>query len=164
MTHGFDDQGRMYNKEGNLGDWWTPADAEGFKVPCQRMVDYFNSLWVIPGELKANGALCLGENIADHGGLNIAYDAFQMWQKKHGALPEDNGFTPEQRFFLSYANLWAGTASDEILRYLTMMDVHSPARLRINGALAQCDYWYEAFGIGENDALWVAPEERVKVW
>ena len=164
MTHGFDDQGRMYNKEGNLGDWWTPADAEGFKVPCQRMVEYFNSLWVIPGELHANGALCLGENIADHGGLNISYDAFQMWQKKHGTLPEDNGFTPEQRFFLSYANLWAGTASDEILRYLTMMDVHSPARLRINGALAQCDYWYEAFGIGENDALWVAPEERVKVW
>ena len=164
MTHGFDDQGRMYNKDGNLCDWWTPEDAEGFRKPCDAMVEYFNSLWVIPGEVKANGTLCLGENLADHGGLNIAYDAFQMWQKKHGRLSDDNGFTPEQRFFLSYANVWAGTASDEILRYLTMMDVHSIDRLRINGALAQCDYWYEAFDIQPGDALYVAPENRVKVW
>ena len=163
MTHGFDDQGRMYTKEGNMQDWWTPADAEGFKKPCDAMVEYFNSLEVLPG-LHANGAVCLGENLADHGGLNIAYDAFQMWQAKHGRLGDDNGFTPEQRFFLSYANLWAGTASDEILRYLTMMDVHSVARLRINGALAQCDYWYDAFGIQPGDSLYVAPENRVKIW
>lgn len=164
MTHGFDDQGRQYTKDGNLEDWWSPEDAEKFQVPCNQMVEFFNSLWVIPGELHANGATCLGENIADHGGLNIAYDAFQMWQKKHGRLPEDHGFTPEQRFFLSYANLWAGTASDEILRYLTMMDVHSAPHLRVNGGLAQCDYWYDAFGIQPDAALYVAPEDRVRIW
>ncbi|MCM1177785.1 MAG: M13 family metallopeptidase [Bacteroides sp.] len=164
MTHGFDDQGRQYTKDGNLEDWWAPEDAEKFKEPCDRMTEFFNSLWVIPGELHANGATCLGENIADHGGLNIAYDAFQMWQKKHGRLPDDNGFTPEQRFFLSYANVWAGTASEEIMRYLTMMDVHSIAHLRVNGGLAQCDYWYDAFNIQLGDALYVAPEDRVKIW
>ena len=164
MTHGFDDQGRMYNKDGNLTDWWVPADAEAFNATCARMSEYFDSLWVIPGQLHANGKLCLGENIADHGGLNIAYDAFQMWQKDHGKLPSDNGFTPEQRFFISYANVWAGTASEEILRYLTMMDVHSIDHLRINGALAQCDYWYEAFGIQPTDSLYVKPEDRVRIW
>ncbi len=164
MTHGFDDQGRMYTKEGNMQDWWTPSDAEGFKKPCDAMTEYFNSLWVIPGELHANGALCLGENLADHGGLNIAYDAFQMWQKKHGRLADDHGFTPEQRFFLSYANVWAGTASEEILRYLTMMDVHSVARLRVNGGLAQCSYWYDAFGIQPGDSLYIAPQDRVNIW
>ncbi len=164
MTHGFDDQGRLYTKEGNLGNWWTDADAEGFKKPCDAMVDYFNSLWVIPGELHANGALTLGENLADHGGLNIAYNAFQMWQKEHGRLGDDHGFTPEQRFFLSYANVWAGSISPEMLRYLTMMDVHSVMFLRVNGGLAQCDYWYDAFDIQPGDALYVAPENRVKVW
>ena len=164
MTHGFDDQGRLYTKEGNLGDWWTEADAEGFKKPCDAMVDYFNSLWVIPDELHANGKLTLGENLADHGGLNIAYNAFQMWQKEHGRLGDDHGFTPEQRFFLSYANVWAGSISPEMLRYLTMMDVHSVMFLRVNGGLAQCDYWYDAFDIQPGDALYVAPDKRVKVW
>ena len=164
MTHGFDDQGRLYTKEGNLQNWWTEADAEGFKKPCDAMVDYFNSLWVIPGELHANGALTLGENLADHGGLNIAFNAFQMWQKEHGRLPVDHGFTPEQRFFLSYANVWAGSISPEMLRYLTMMDVHSVMFLRVNGGLAQCDYWYDAFDIQPGDAYYVAPEDRVKVW
>ena len=164
MTHGFDDQGRLYTKEGNLENWWTDADAEAFKKPCDAMVEYFNTLWVIPDELHANGTLCLGENIADHGGLNIAFNAFQLWQKEHGRLKDDNGFTPEQRFFLSYANVWAGSTSDEMLRYLTMMDVHSVHFLRINGGLAQCDYWYDAFDIQPGDAYYVAPEDRVKVW
>ena len=164
MTHGFDDQGRHYTKEGNLENWWTDADAEGFKKPCDAMVSYFDNLWVIPGELHANGTLCLGENIADHGGLNIAYNAFQMWQKEHGRLPDDNGFTPEQRFFLSYANVWAGSTTEEMLRYLTMMDVHSVMFLRVNGGLAQCDPWYEACDIQPGDAYYVAPENRVKVW
>ena len=164
MTHGFDDQGRMYDKDGNMTDWWAPSDAEAFKAACAKMAEYFDSLWVIPGELHANGTLCLGENIADHGGLNIAYDAFQMWQQKHGRLADDHGFTPEQRFFLSYANVWAGTSSDEIKRYLTMMDVHSLDVLRINGALAQCSYWYDAFNIQPSDSLYVKPEDRVNVW
>ena len=164
MTHGFDDQGRLYTKEGNLQNWWTDADAEAFKKPCDAMTDYFDSLWVIPNELHANGKLTLGENLADHGGLNIAYNAFQMWQKEHGRLGDDHGFTPEQRFFLAYANVWAGSTSEEMLRYQTMMDVHSVHYLRINGALAQCDYWYDAFGIQPGDAYYVAPENRVKVW
>lgn len=164
MTHGFDDQGRQYNKEGNLSPWWTDADAEAFKKPCDAMVEYFNSLWVIPDVIHANGALCLGENIADHGGLNIAYNAFQMWQDKHGRLSDDNGFTPEQRFFLSYANLWAGTTSPELLHYLTMIDVHSVGFLRVNGGLAQCDYWYDAFDIQPGDKYYVAPEDRVRIW
>ncbi len=164
MTHGFDDQGRLYTKEGNLQNWWTDADAEAFKKPCDAMTDYFDSLWVIPNELHANGKLTLGENLADHGGLNIAYNAFQMWQKEHGRLGDDHGFTPEQRFFLAYANVWAGSTSEEMLRYQTMMDVHSVHYLRINGALAQCDYWYDAFGVQPGDAYYVAPENRVKVW
>ncbi|MBQ2521575.1 MAG: M13 family metallopeptidase [Bacteroidales bacterium] len=164
MTHGFDDQGRLYDKNGNLCDWWTPADGENFQKPCDAMADYFSTLWVIPGELKANGRLCLGENIADHGGLNVAFDALKLWEAKHGRLPDDNGFTPEQRFFLSYATVWASVTTPDLLRYLVMMDVHSPARLRVNGALPQIDAWYEAFGISEGDSLYVAPENRVKVW
>ena len=164
MTHGFDDQGRLYTKEGNLENWWTDADAEGFKKPCDAMVEYFNTLWVIPDDLHANGTLTLGENLADHGGLNIAYNAFQMWQKENGRLKDDNGFTPEQRFFLAYANVWAGTTSEEMLRYQTMMDVHSVHQLRINGALAQCDYWYDAFNVQPDNAMYVAPENRVRVW
>jgi len=164
MTHGFDDQGRLYTKEGNMENWWTEQDAEGFKKPCDQMTEFFDTLWVIPAELKANGTLTLGENLADHGGLSIAYNAFQMWQNEHGKLADDNGFTPQQRFFLSYANLWAGTASKEILSYLTMTDVHSVAKLRVNGALAQFDPWYDAFGIQPTDSLYVAPENRVRVW
>lgn len=164
MTHGFDDQGRLYTKEGNMEDWWAESDAEGFKKACDGMISFFDTLWVIPDQLKANGTLTLGENIADHGGLNIAYNAFQKWQDRHGKLADDNGFTPEQRFFLSYANLWASVSSPEILSYLTMMDVHSVARLRVNGALAQCGFWYEAFGIGPDDKMYVAPEDRVNVW
>jgi len=164
MTHGFDDQGRLYTKEGKLSNWWTDADAEGFKKPCDAMVEYFNTLWVIPNDLHANGVITLGENLADHGGLNIAFNAFQLWQKEHGRLADDHGFTPEQRFFLSYANVWAGCTSEEMLRYQTMMDVHSVNFLRVNGGLAQCDYWYDAFGIQPGDALYVAPENRVRVW
>jgi len=165
MTHGFDDQGRMYDKTGNLCEWWKEEDAQAFKIPCGKMTEYFDSLWVIPGELHANGTMCLGENLADHGGLNIAYDAFQKWQKDHGRLADDNGFTPEQRFFLSYANVWAGiTPPTELLRYLTIMDVHSIDRLRINGALSQCNAWYDAFNIKPGDSLYIAPENRIDVW
>ncbi|MBO4768185.1 MAG: M13 family metallopeptidase [Bacteroidales bacterium] len=164
MTHGFDSRGRLYTKEGNLENWWTEEDETAFKKPCDAMVNYFNGLWVIPDELHANGVLTLEENIADHGGLNVAYNAFQTWQEKHGRLKDVDGFTPEQRFFLSYANVWAGSATPEILRYYTMIDVHSVSFLRVNGGLAQCDYWYDAFDIQPGDALYVAPENRVKVW
>ncbi|MBO4503488.1 MAG: M13 family metallopeptidase [Bacteroidales bacterium] len=164
MTHGFDDQGSQYDKDGNLKTWWAESDINAFKLATEQMAVYFDSLWVIPGELRSNGRQCLGENIADHGGLNIAYDALQMSMKKHGRLPDDNGFTPEQRFFLSFANVWAGVASDQILRYLTINDVHSASHLRVNGGLSQCEYWYKAFDIKPDNKLYVDPKKRVNIW
>jgi len=164
MTHGFDDQGRQYDKDGNLRQWWAESDVEAFKIPADQLTQYFDSLWVIPGELHSNGRQCLGENLADHGGLNIAYKAFQLSQQQNGALPVENGYTPEQRFFLSYANVWAGVSSEEILRRLALMDVHSTGKLRVNGGVAQCPAWYDAFNIQPGDALYIAPENRVKIW
>ena len=164
MTHGFDDQGRQYDKDGNLRSWWAEEDVEAFKVPTEKLAVYFDSLWVIPNVLRSNGHLCLGENIADHGGINIAYQALQMAMAKNGRLPNENGFTPEQRFFLSFANVWAGVSSEQILRYLTMNDVHSAHHLRVNGGVAQCEYWYKAFNIKPSDKLYVAPKDRVNIW
>lgn len=164
MTHGFDDQGRQYDKEGNLGPWWADEDVAAFQRPAGQMAQYFDSLWVIPGQLHANGRLCLGENIADHGGLNVAFEALQMAMRRTGRLPDERGFTPEQRFFLSFANVWASVCSEQILRYLALNDVHSADHLRVNGGVAQCDHWYEAFGILPGDSLYVAPEDRVRIW
>ena len=164
MTHGFDDQGRQYDKDGNLRQWWADEDVEAFNIPAEQMVQYFDSLWVIPGDLRSNGRMCLGENLADHGGLNIAFQALQMAQEQNGKLSDENGFTPEQRFFLSYSNVWAGVSTEEILRRLTLVDVHSAGHLRVNGGVAQCNAWYEAFNIQPGDALYVAPENRVNVW
>ena len=166
MTHGFDDQGRQYDKNGNLCQWWADSDVEAFNIPAQKMTEYFNSLWVIPGELHSDGALCLGENLADHGGLNVAFRALQMARDKGSktCLDDENGFTWQQRFFLAYANVWAGVCTEELLRRYTLMDVHSAGHLRINGGVAQCPAWYEAFGIQEGDSLYVAPENRVNIW
>ena len=164
MTHGFDDQGRQFDKEGNLRQWWADEDIERFQEPCRQMTDYFNSLWVIPDELHANGTLTLGENIADHGGLTIAYEAFQMWQRQHGRLPDHHGFTPEQRFFLSFANLWTDRMPDELKRYLTQIDPHSLSHLRVNGSLPHIDAWYEAFRIPSTARLYLPPSHRVRVW
>jgi putative endopeptidase len=162
MTHGFDDQGRQYDKDGNLNIWWAEEDIERFKVPANALADYFDQLEVLPG-LRSNGRLCLGENLADHGGINIAFQALQLAMKER-PLGTDNGFTPEQRFFLSYANVWAGVSSDEILRYLTMMDVHSANFLRVNGTLPHIDAWYEAFNIQPGDKLYLPKEQRVNIW
>ena len=167
MTHGFDDQGRQYDKDGNLRQWWADSDVEAFEVPAEQLAQYFDSLWVIPGELHSNGHQCLGENLADHGGLEIAFQALQ-YAKANGSqsymAEAENGFTPEQRFFLSYANVWAGVCSEELLRRYAIMDVHSAGHLRINGGVAQCSAWYDAFGVKEGDALYVAPENRVNIW
>lgn len=162
MTHGFDDQGRQFDKNGNLKDWWTAEDAERFQARTQVMVDFFNGIEVLPG-LKANGQLTLGENIADHGGLKIAFQAFRN-ATKDAPLGVENGFTPEQRFFLSYALLWAGNIRDEQIRVNTKSDPHSLARWRINGALPHIPAWYEAFAIADTDPMYVAPEKRVDIW
>ena len=162
MTHGFDDQGRQFDKNGNLTDWWAPGDADRFKERAQVMVDFFNNIEVLPG-LHANGELTLGENLADHGGLNVAYLAFQN-ATKDAPLGVVDGFTPEQRFFLAYATLWAGNIRDEQIRVYTKSDPHSLGRWRVNGALPHIQAWYDAFHITPSDPLYVAPEKRVNVW
>lgn len=162
MTHGFDDQGRQFDKDGNLTDWWAPGDADRFKERAQVMVDFFNKIEVLPG-LQANGELTLGENLADHGGLNVAYLAFQN-ATKDASLGVVDGFTPEQRFFLAYATLWAGNIRDEQIRVYTKSDPHSLGKWRVNGALPHIQAWYDAFHITPSDPLYVAPENRVNVW
>lgn len=162
MTHGFDDQGRQFDKDGNLTDWWAPGDADRFMERAQVMVDFFNKIEVLPG-LQANGELTLGENLADHGGLNVAYLAFQN-ATKDAPLGVVDGFTPEQRFFLAYATLWAGNIRDEQIRVYTKSDPHSLGKWRVNGALPHIQAWYDAFHITPSDPLYVAPENRVNVW
>ena len=162
MTHGFDDQGRQYDKDGNLKDWWTAEDAERFNQRAQVMVNFFDSIQVAPG-VHANGRQTLGENIADYGGLQVAYQAFKT-ATKDAPLATVDGLTPEQRFFLAYAGVWANNVRPEFVLYLTKMDVHSLGEWRVNGALPQIDAWYEAFNIGEADPMFVPKEERVAIW
>ena len=162
MTHGFDDQGRQFDKDGNLKDWWAEGDADRFKERAQVMVDFFNKIEVLPG-LYGNGQLTLGENLADHGGLNVAFLAYQN-ATKNAPLGVVDGFTPEQRFFLAYATLWAGNIRDEQIRVYTKSDPHSLGKWRVNGALPHIQAWYDAFGITEDDAMYVAPENRVDIW
>lgn len=162
MTHGFDDQGRQFDKDGNLKDWWTAEDAERFKERAQVMVDFFDKIEVLPG-LHANGALTLGENIADHGGLNIAFQAYKN-ATKDAPIEDKLGFTADQRFFIAYANVWAANVRDEQIRFLTKADVHSLGEWRVNGALPHINAWYEAFGITEKDPLFIPENERVSIW
>lgn len=162
MTHGFDDQGRKYDKDGNLADWWTAEDAERFNERAKVLVDFFDNIVVID-DVHANGTFTLGENIADQGGLQISHHAFL---KTEQAKSDESisGFTPNQRFFLSYANLWAGNVRDaEILR-LTKTDPHSLGKWRVDGALPHVDAWYEAFNIKESDPMFVPKEKRVSIW
>lgn len=162
MTHGFDDQGRQYDKDGNLKDWWTEEDAKNFEARAQVMTNFFDSIEVAPG-VYANGELTLGENIADHGGLQVSYQAFKNAMAKN-PLAAKGGFTPEQRFFLAYADLWAGNIrSEEILR-LTKLDVHSLGKWRVNGALPHIASWYEAFDITEKDPMFLPADKRVSIW
>lgn len=162
MTHGFDDQGRQFDKDGNFANWWTDEDAAKFNERTQVIVDFFDKIEVLPG-LNANGKLTLGENIADHGGLMISMQAFKNATKEN-PLPVVNGFTPEQRFYLSYSGVWAGHVRDEEIRNLTKSDVHSLARWRVNGTLPHIDDWYTAFGITEESPMFVPQEERLKIW
>lgn len=162
MTHGFDDSGRQFDKDGNLRDWWTSEDAERFKARAQVMEDFFSNINVLP-DLKGNGKLTLGENLADHGGLMVAYQALQN-ATADSPLTEKDGFTPEQRFFIAYANLWAGNIREAEIRRRTKSDPHALGEWRVNGALPHIDAWYEAFGITEQDSLFVPKAERVTIW
>lgn len=162
MTHGFDDEGRQFDKNGNMRNWWSGVDTRRFNRRVKVLVDWFNSIEVLPG-VKANGKLTLGENIADHGGLIVALEAFR---EVCSETPQEDkmGFTPLQRFFIAYACTWAENCRDEMVLQQTKSDEHSLSRLRVNGALPHIDEWYEAFGITEGDSMYIAPQNRVRIW
>ncbi len=162
MTHGFDDQGRQYDKDGNLKDWWAEADAEKFKERAQVIIDFYDNIEVAPG-LHGNGSLTQGENIADHGGLKIAYQAFKN-ATKDNPLPVKDGFTPEQRFYIAFATVWGQNITEAEIRNRTKSDPHSLGKWRVNGTMPQLDSWYEAFNITESDPMYIAPDKRVNVW
>jgi putative endopeptidase len=163
MTHGFDDQGRQYDKEGNLSDWWTPEDAGKFKERAQVLVDFFDNI-VVLDTIHANGQLTLGENIADQGGLQVAWQAYLQTLEGKAAPDPINGFTGDQRFFLAYATVWAGNIRDAEILSLTKIDPHALGRWRVNGALPQIDAWYEAFKVSPENKMYVPKEKRVSIW
>jgi putative endopeptidase len=162
MIHGFDDEGRQFDKNGNLGNWWSRPDTRRFNRRIKVLEEWFNGIEVLP-DIKANGKLTLGENIADHGGLTVALEAFRDVMKENSGEIKQ-GFTPLQRFFIAYAFTWAENCCDEMVLQMVKSDEHSPSRLRVNGVLSHIDEWYEAFGITEEHSMYIAPEERVRIW
>lgn len=162
MTHGFDDQGRHYDKNGNMTDWWTADDAKNFTERAARCANFFSNIKVLP-DLNGNGSLTLGENLADHGGLQVSFNAF-----KHATadkpLETINGFTPEQRFFLAYSGVWAGNITEKEIRSRTKSDPHSLGQWRVDGALPHINAWYEAFDIKPDNKMFIPETERVDLW
>lgn len=163
MTHGFDDQGRQFDKEGNLKNWWTETDCQKFEEATSRLVDYFGDVVVIDS-LKLNGRLTLGENIADLGGLNIAHQAFHNTLKGKAEPAPIDGQTAEQRFFFGYSRVWAGAIRTEALYTQVQTDPHSPASIRVNSQLPLLDFFYDAFDVKEGDKMYLAPEKRIAIW
>ena len=161
MSHGFDDQGSQFDKTGNQHDWWTPADKKNYEARTKILVNHFNDI-ELAGK-KINGQQTLGENIGDNGGLNIAFRALQNVKKAENIGVKD-GFTPEQRFFLSWARVWASNMRPETAQYLMTVDVHSPNEARVNGALPMVDAWYDAFGVKKGDKLFVPKNKRAHIW
>jgi putative endopeptidase len=162
ITHGFDDQGRHYDAAGNLNDWWTPADAAAFEARAQKLVDQYNGYEVLPG-LHVNGKFTLGENIADLGGVAVAYDALQraLAGKERRLI---DGFTPEQRFFISFAQVWRTNIRDSEAKRRIEVDPHAPGEFRAIGPLVNFPPFYDAFGIKEGDRLWLRPADRASIW
>ena len=162
MTHGFDDQGRQYDKDGNMHDWWKNEDAKNFTERTDKYAEFFSKIKVLP-DLNANGRLTLGENLADHGGLQVAFAAFQNATKRQ-PLPVIDGLTAAQRFFVAYAGVWAGNITEAEIRNRTKSDPHSLGRWRVNGALPHIDAWYEAFGVKEGSKMYLPKSERLPLW
>ena len=164
MSHGFDDQGSQFDKYGNQKNWWTEADKKNFDARTKVLVDYFSKVEALPGKY-INGKLTLGENIGDNGGLNIAFRALQNELKANpSAAKTIDGFTPEQRFFLSWATVWAGNARPEFIDRQINTDPHSPAEARVNAALPQIDAWYKAFNVKKSDKLFIPKNKRAQIW
>jgi putative endopeptidase len=164
MTHGFDDQGRQFDAQGNLRDWWTPDDATRFKARAQRVVDQFDSYTVVDSATHVQGRLTLGEDIADLGGLKVAYAAFQMSLKGKKHPPKIDGFTPEQRFFLAWAQIWRSKATDQSLRNQVVTDPHAPAVWRVMGPLSNLPEFAQAFGCKKGDVMVRADSLRAEIW
>ena len=162
MTHGFDDQGRQFDKDGNMHDWWKEADGKNFTERTDKYADFFSAIKVLP-DLNGNGRLTLGENLADHGGLQVAWTAYKNATKRN-PLGEKNGLTADQRFFHAYAGVWAGNITEAEIRNRTKSDPHSLGRWRVNGALPHIDAWYEAFGVKEGDKMFISKQERLELW
>ena len=162
MTHGFDDQGRQYDKDGNMHDWWKEEDGKNFTSRTDKFADFFSNIKVLP-DLNANGRLTLGENLADHGGLQVSWYAYKNATKRN-PLPVTDGLTADQRFFIAYAGVWAGNITEAEIRNRTKSDPHSLGRFRVNGALPHIDMWYDAFGVKDGDKLFVPKAERLPLW
>lgn len=162
MTHGFDDQGRHYDKEGNMTDWWTESDGKNFVERTSKYADFFSKIKVLP-DLNANGELTLGENLADHGGLQVAYTAYKN-ATKDKPLKVKDGFTADQRFFLAYSGVWAANITEAEIRNRTKSDPHSLGKWRVNGALPHINAWYEAFNVKESDKMFIPESERLQLW
>ena len=162
MTHGFDDQGRQYDADGNMKDWWTANDAKGFNERADLYADFFDAIEVLPG-LHSNGRFTLGENLADHGGLQVAFNAFENATAKK-PLRNLDGFTPEQRFFLAYAGVWGQNITDQEIRNRVKRDPHALGKWRVNGALPHVDAWYKAFNVKKGDKMYIPENERLQLW
>ena len=162
MTHGFDDQGRQYDADGNLHDWWTAHDAKGFEERANLYTEFFNAIEVLPG-LHCNGKFTLGENLADRGGLMVSFNAFKNATAKK-PLKSKDGFTPAQRFFLAYAGVWGQNITEQEIRNRVKRDPHSLGEWRVNGALPHIDAWYEAFGVKKGDKMFIPESERLQLW
>ena len=160
MTHGFDDSGRQFDENGNMRDWWGDTDAKSFVARANVMRDFFNNIIVAPN-VHSNGEFTLGENLADYGGITVAYTAYMNFGNRTESA---DGFTDVQRFFISYATNWTSNIRDEAILKQTKTNEHSLERWRVNGILPHIDAWYDAFGVGPGDKMYVAPEKRVKIW
>lgn len=162
MTHGFDDQGRQYDADGNMHDWWTAADAKGFEERANLYADFFSNIKVLP-DLNANGRFTLGENLADHGGLQVSFYAYKNATAKKPLKVKD-GFTPDQRFFIAYASVWGQNITEKEIRNRVKNDPHSLGEWRVNGALPHIDMWYDAFNVKEGDKMFIPKKERLDLW
>jgi len=162
MTHGFDDQGRQYDADGNMKDWWTAQDAKGFEKRADLYANFFSNIKVLP-DLNANGRFTLGENLADHGGLQVAFNAYKNATAKK-PLKEKNGFTADQRFFLAYAGVWGQNITEKEIRNRIKRDPHSLGEWRVNGALPHIDAWYKAFNVKKGDKMYLPENERLQLW
>lgn len=162
MTHGFDDQGRHYDKDGNMKDWWTASDGENFNKRADMYADFFSNIKVLP-DLNANGRFTLGENLADHGGLQVAYEAYKE-ATRNNELKTIDELTPDQRFFIAYSQVWAANITEAEIRNRTKSDPHSLGRWRVNGALPHVNMFYDAFGVTPTDKMFIPAEQRLKLW